>query len=141
MAGNAAPIYSRVGDIQWGASIATANTALDGTGTTSTLFTADATNGGRVERIRGMHAGTNISSVVRFFINNGSSSATAANNWLLADATMAANTLSQLLASSPAFDIPGIPFPLVLPPGYKILACVGTTIAAGVIPGAVGGKY
>lgn len=142
MAANTTPIFSKVGDTQW-ITVATANTALDGTGTVALVFTADATNGGRVERLRIRHLGTNIATVLRIFINNGSTNATATNNSLLTELTIPANTLSQIAAST-CFDIPNsldLAFPLVLPPGYKLNATVGTTIAAGVAITAIGGKY
>ena len=146
MPANTSPIYSRVGSISWGSAdgdggaagpLKTANTAKDGTGTVLTIFTADATNGGRVERIRARPAGTNVATVLRIFINNGSSSATPANNVLYAEMTLAATTLSEVAALAVS-EIPnaatvpdGTGFPLVLPPGYKLLATLGTTVAAG----------
>jgi hypothetical protein len=71
MTGNVSPIFSRVGDIQWAAALTAANTALDGTGATATVFTADAANGGRVEFIRAKPLGTNVATVASVFINNG----------------------------------------------------------------------
>lgn len=82
MAGNTTPIASRVGVNGWSIGdgnagttgpIKTANTAKDGTGVVTTIFTADATNGGRVERVRARACGTNTASVLRVFINNGTS--------------------------------------------------------------------
>jgi hypothetical protein len=140
MAGNASPIYSRVGDIQWGTLLTTANTAVDGTGTVVTIFSADATNGGRVERIKVRAAGTNVATVLRIFINNGLTNATPANNSLFAELTCPATTLSQVAALlDPAAGI--LDFPLVLPPGYKVNCTIGTTIAAGIYVTALGGKY
>jgi hypothetical protein len=143
MAGNTAPIYSRIGDIQWGSLITTANTAKDGTGTVVTIFTADATNGGRVERIRIRAAGTNVATVLRVFVNNGSTNTTASNNSLLTEITVAATTLSEVAALT-IVEIPnsvdGI-LPLVLPPGYKLNITIGTTISAGLYVTAIGGKY
>lgn len=137
---NTLPIYSFVGVINWGTLLATANTAKDGTGTVVTIFTADATNGGRVERIRIRAAGTNVATVLRIFINNGSTNATAANNSLYTEITCPATTLSEVAAQSdPGVGI--LDFPLVLPPGYKLNCAVGTTIAAGLYITAVGGKY
>jgi hypothetical protein len=137
MAGNAAPIFSRVGDIQWSGAVLTANTAMDGTGTVVTIFTSDATNGGRVEKIRAIHLGTNVAGLIRVFINNGSTNTVAANNALYAELAMPANTLSQTAASiAQEFALP-----LVLPPGYKLNATVGTTVAAGYQITAPGGKF
>lgn len=150
MAGpNTVPIYSRVADIQWGAAdgdggsagaLKTANTAKDGTGTVLTIFTADATNGGRVDRISIRAIGTNVATVLRVFINNGSTSATVVNNTLITEVTLPATTLSEV-AQLADVTISGTPFPLVLPPGYKLLATIGTSIAAGVRVTTYGGKY
>lgn len=140
MAANTTPIYSKVGDIQWGTLLATANTAKDGTGTVVTIFTADATNGGRVERIKVRAAGTNVATVLRIFINNGSTNGTAANNSLYAEITCPATTLSEVAAlADPGVGV--LDFPLVLPPGYKLNCTVGTTVAAGLYITACGGKY
>lgn len=145
-AANTAQRFSAVGVIGWG-TVATANTAKDGTGTVVTVFTADATNGGRVERLRFRAAGTNIATVARVFINNGSTNATAGNNTLYAEITLAATTLSEVAALA-LQEIPNsnaIPdatgFPLVLPPGYKLNITVGTTVAAGYAVTALGGAY
>ncbi|MBE2242379.1 MAG: hypothetical protein IAE86_06475 [Burkholderiaceae bacterium] len=136
MAANTAPIYSKVGVIAW-ATLTAANTAKDGTGTTGTIFTADATNGGRVEKVKVRALGTNVATVLRIFINNGSSSATAANNTLFMEVTCAATTLSEVAALA---DIEVL-LNLVLPPGYKLLVAIGTTVAAGLAVTAVGGAY
>lgn len=149
MAGNTTPIYSRVGDIQWGAAdgdggaagpLKTANTAKDGTGTVLTIFTADATNGGRVDRISIRAVGTNVATVLRVFVNNGSTNATIANNTLVTEITCPATTLSEVAALADV-TISGTPFPLTLPPGYKLLVTIGTTVAAGLRVTAYGGKY
>lgn len=143
---NTSQIFQFVADIQWG-TITTANTAKDGTGTVVTIFTADATNGGRVEKVRFRSLGTNIATVARIFINNGSTNATAGNNTLWAEVTLAATTLSEVAALALA-EIPNaltVPdatgFPLVLPPGYKLNVTIGTTVAAGYAVTAQGGKY
>lgn len=136
MSANTAPISSRVGDIQWN-TVITGNTATDGTGTSALIFTADATNGGRIERVRLLHLGTDIATVVRLFVNNGLPPATAANNALLLETTMAANTISQTAASVAQ----EIALAIALPPGYAIYATVGTTVAAGIRVIIIGGKY
>jgi hypothetical protein len=114
----------------------TANTALDGTGTTATLLTAGS-NGSRVTKLRLYHLGTNIATVVRFFINNGSSSAVSTNNMLVHEETMAANTLSQT-AASVAVEV-NVDIPMAA--GYKILVSIGTTIASGIAVSADGGDF
>lgn len=134
---NTLSLYSRVGDIQWAAAILTANTAMDGTGTVATAFTADATNGGFVQRLRLKSIGTNIATVARIFINNGLTNATPANNTLLDEITLPATTASATLATA-TFEVP---LGFALPPGYKINVVLGTTVAAGWVPTVVGGKY
>lgn len=142
MAVNITPIFSKVGDVQWG-TISAANTAKDGTGTVVTIFTADATNGGRVERIRIKALGTNVVTVLRVFINNGSTNATAANNSMLAEITLPATTLSETAALTlkefPNMD--DIILPIALPPGYKLNVTLGTAVSAGYHVTAIGGKY
>lgn len=137
MAANTAPIYSRQPQISWG-EVDTANTAKDGTGTVVTVFTAD-TEGGRIERVKVRAKGTNVATVMRFWINNGSTNATAANNTLIYEATIAATTLSEVAALADN-DIK-FPDPIALPPGYKLNVTIGTTVAAGLHVVAIGGKY
>lgn len=111
------------------------NTALDGTGTVGTniflLLTADATNGTLLKQIVFQHLGTNVANVARVFVNNGSTNGTAANNALIAEITLAANTLSQVAAQIQTnvmdFGADG----LVLQPGYKVHVAIGTQVAAG----------
>lgn len=144
MAGNSTPILSKVGVITWG-TIAAANTAVDGTGTVVTVFTADATNGGRVDRLRIKPLGTNVVTVMRVFINNGLTNATPANNILYGEVTLPATTITQVAALadtdynlSSSIDLFG---GLVLPPGYKLNVTLGTLVAAGFAVSGVGGSY
>ena len=138
-AANIDPRYSAVGDVQWSGNITAANTAKDGTGTTGTVWVADATNGGRLERIKGRGAGTNVATAARFFVNNGSTSTVAANNALISEVTVAATTLSEVAAIADN-EVPLI-VPLVLPPGYKILVAQATAVAAGLNWTGIGGKF
>jgi len=137
MAANTAPIFSIAGDVEWGTTaITTQNTAKDGTGTVLTVFTADA-DGGFVQRIRFRAAGTNIATVARVFINNGSTNATAGNNILYDEITLAATTLSETSAQ-PVYELP---LNFALPAGYKLNITLGTTVAAGYYVSVIGGKY
>lgn len=134
MAANVVPIFPLTPKIGF-ATVATANTALDGTGSPATIFTAGS-NGARVDQIIISHLGTNIDTVARIFINNGSTTATATNNALYAEFDMGANTLSQVAVSVQQFGSG-----LTLPAGYTLTATVGTTIAAGVKFLVIGGDY
>lgn len=135
MSANQNPIFPITPNVGMG-KVLTANTALDGTGTVTTVFTAGA-NGSRVDTINLWHLGTNVVTVIRIFVNNGQTNATATNNSLWWEATMAANTISQVAASVPQ----GINANLVLPAGYTLIATTGTTIAAGVMISVQGGNY
>jgi hypothetical protein len=146
-AANPTPIFSKVGAIGWGTPadgdggtagpLKTANTAKDGTGTVLTVFTADATNGSFVQRIRFRAAGTNIATVARVFINNGSTQATIANNTLWDEITLTATTLSETSALA-TYELP---LNFALNPGYKLLVTLGTTVAAGYRVTVIGGNY
>jgi hypothetical protein len=117
--------------------LTTANTAKDGTGTVATVFTADATNGGRIEKVVCFPAGTNVATALRIFINNGSTNATPANNTLYAEVTMPATTVSEVAAQA----VQEVLLELALPAGYKVNITIGTTVAAGIAVTGVGGDY
>ena len=138
MAINNAPIFTGQPDIQWINAVVTANTTTDLTGGTIYLvFTADATNGGFVQKLSMRSLGTNIATVIRVWLNNGSTTGTASNNTLIAEATLAATTLSQVAAVA-HYEVP---LNIALPAGYRIYVTVGTTVAVGYDVAAWGGKY
>ncbi|URN83480.1 hypothetical protein [Acetobacterium wieringae] len=134
MAANTTPIFPLTPKISWG-KVLTANITKDGTGTMVPVFTAGV-NGSKIDQIKVRALGTNVATVLRFFINNGSDNATAANNTLIHEVTISATTLSEVaaLADNDILITKGVevmvPIPY-LPPGYKINVAVGTTIAAG----------
>ena len=139
---NTEPVYSKVGDIQWVESIVTANNTIDlTTGTSYLVFTADATNGGFVSRVivKANPANNTAATVVRLWLNNGSTTGTSSNSALVAEQGIPATVASATVAL-PDFTIP---LNMALPPGYKIYLTIGTA------PGgsgeftatAIGGKY
>jgi hypothetical protein len=146
MAQNTNPIFTLVPDIQWGSvddnstatagPILTANTAMNGTGYVTTVFTAG-TNGSYVQRLRCKSAGTNTVTVLRIFINNGSTNATAANNILYDEISLPGTTASTTTAVQ-AMEIP-LSFPL--PGGYKINVTLGATTSPGWYVTVLGGDY
>lgn len=137
MPANLDPIYSRVGSVQWTPNVTAANTAMDGTGTVNTIWTADATNGGYLQYIKCKALGTNVQTVARFFINNGGANSTAANNVLFGELTLGTTTASNN-ASNQEYSYP---VNIALPPGYKINVAIGTAVAAGWEFCGVGGAY
>lgn len=105
-----------------------------------TVFTGG-TNGSRVDYIKVRPTGTNAATVFRIFINNGGSAATASNNALFMERTLA--TTSSTQTAELADNL--IQLDLPLPTGYKLLCTIGTATgggtAAGWVPTGVGGDY
>lgn len=135
---NTQPVFPLTPSIQWPtAALLTANTAKDGTGVVSIIFTSDAVNGSRLDFVKLRPLGTNVVTVVRFFINNGLDPTVATNNSLYMERTMLATTISE--TSEQVDNV--VPFGLSLPPGYRVTATVSVTIAAGIRPTGVGGHY
>lgn len=134
MAANTSPVFPITPVVVTGQTIATANTAKDGTGTVVTLYTAGA-NGSKCDGVYVAYTGTSVQTVLRLFVNNGSTNATAGNNALIKSVTVPANTLSETTAASDVF----IPLGIMLPAGYKINATIGTTVAAALALTATGG--
>jgi hypothetical protein len=149
MPGNSDPIFTRVGDIQWSgtsALFASAMTAgnissFDGTDANIKLiFTADATNGGYVNRLVAKCCaltGTSAASVLRVWINNGSTPATAVNNVLVGDVGLPAVANTVVAATPDVVLTLNIP----LPPGYRLYAGIGTAVTTGWAVAVIGGKY
>jgi len=116
----------------------TANNTYDlTTGTSFLVFTSNATNGSRLDFIKVRPLGTNVQTVMRVFINNGSTTATAANNALYLERTMFASTAS---ASAETQDN-AVSMNVSLTPGYRVYVTFGTAVAAGFHVTAVGGDY
>lgn len=136
---NNQPIFSKVGDIQWsGTSVSGANTTKDlTTGTTYSVFLADPTSGGYVQRIRFKSLGTNQATVARVWLNNGSTTSSPENNALFDEVSLSATTNSETSALSTT----ELPLNFALPPGYKIYVTLGVTASAGYDVTVIGGKY
>jgi len=135
---NTQPIYTSSADTQWIGSVLTANTTKDLTaGTAYLAFHASTTNGGYVQRMRFRALGTNVATVARIFINNGSATGTTANNTLWDEISLPATTLSETSAL-PTYELP---LNFALPAGYKLFVTVGTAVAAGYGVTVIGGKY
>ena len=75
-----------------------------------------------VRRIRVKAAGTNVASVMRVFINNGSTNATAANNAFWGELPLAATTAANNAAIGPDFEYP---MNLLMKAGYVVNVCFG----------------
>jgi len=137
MAANTAPIFPLVPDVSWAAECTVGNTTKDLTSGTSYLVATAGVDGMRVEKLRVRPKGTNVASVLRVFINNGSVTTTAANNTLFDELGLPATTNSEV-ASSIGYEIP---MNMSLPNGYRIYVTLGTTVAGGYAVTALNGKY
>jgi hypothetical protein len=146
MPANTVPIFPLTQNVSFTGNITTANIAKDGTGTVNLLFTAGA-NGSRIDQIKVRPLGTNVATVMRFFVNNGSDPTTAANNTLVHEKAIAATTLNEALAMADN-DVTIIknttetacPIPY-LPATYRLYVTIGTTVAAGLQATAWGADY
>jgi hypothetical protein len=140
MAANTAPIFSSTGAISLGTAITAIVTDYIGTGANNVVaFTANATNGGFVQRIRFKAVGTNAVSVARIYINNGSANTTAANNTFYGELSLPATTASTTAAT---VDI-DYPLNFALPAGYRIVIGISAaaTLASGWNPTVIAGAY
>ena len=147
MAQNTNPIFPLIPVISWVSGAAanaatpgvTANTTKDLTSGTiyGPIETAEATNGSRVDFIKVRSLGTNVATVIRIWINNGSATGTAANNTLYLERTLSATNVSET-AEQPDIILP---LNISLAPSYRIYATFGTAVAAGFHLTAIGGDY
>lgn len=127
MAGNTDPIFSKVGRID-SALITAANTSSQGGGTIGTdifkAFTADATNGSFIQRVRliptATAANTNTGATVgRIFISSVTSGATtSANTFLVAEVSLPVIQADSSTVGAAFFDVV---LGIALPAGYTIL--------------------
>lgn len=136
MSSNTTPIFGSVLHVAGVTTGTAANTNKDGTGTVATVFTAGA-NGSKIERIFLQHMGSNTATVIRFFINNGMSPATPANNYLFHEEALATWANSETAASTSTVYFAN----LLLPPGYVLNVTTATAIASGVMVTAEGSDY
>ncbi len=135
MAANTNPIFTLTPNIGFG-TIITQNTAYDGTGTVVGVFTAG-TNGSYVSSIVFKATGTNIITVARIFLNNGSTNTVATNNTFIDELTISATTASANSATQ-HFEIP---INRQIKAGWVVNVTIGTTVANNIAITCFGGDY
>lgn len=151
MPANTSPIFTLTPNINFTLSAFTANTTRTLTGGTAyQLFTAGA-NGSRIDEIRINSLGTNVATVMRFWINNGTATASLSSNVLFTEVSCPSTTVSEVAGLSPIIMKAGAgspsgtpPLPdngLVLKANYQLWATVGTVVAAGFSVVVLGGDY
>ena len=141
---NNSPIFSRIGDVtsdsSTGMGTALTSAAADYTGAGANngiVATADATNGGFIQRLRFKALGTNVATVMRIYLNNGSANTTATNNSFYGEISLPATTAT---ATAATVDI-DYPLNFALPAGFRIVCGLGTAVAAGWKITPIMGKY
>jgi hypothetical protein len=139
MALNTNPIYSGVGDIQWGATaLVAANTTYEASGSNVLTVFSSSISSSFVQRVRFKASGSTVATVARLFINNGGAISTTTNNILFDEITLPAIT-SGSTAATAVFELP---FNVALPAAYRILATTATAqTQGGWYVSAVGGSY
>lgn len=151
MAANVDPIYSRAGDVQSGGGlIATAAAVVyNASGTIGTdvykVWTADATNGGFLQRIRIKYVANATTAsnacVAKFFITAASSGAvTDANAFFYDELAIPTTATLTTTAANVSYDMP---FNFAFPAGWSVLVKITVTQPAscGFIATGIGGKY
>lgn len=141
---NIQPIYTKTPDVSnnkgtgLGGTILTAVADFTGvSGNYVLVHTAD-TQGSYVRKLRFKAIGTNVTTVVRVFLNNGSTNGTATNNIFYGEVSLPATTSSNNALTGPDIDYV---MDIALPAGWRIYAGTGTTVASGWICTAVTGQY
>jgi hypothetical protein len=143
MAANTSPIFSVAGSVATDNStgmhqgITAAANDYTGAGANNSLVFTAATDGSFIQRLRFKAKGTNVATVMRIFINNGSANTTASNNTFYGEISLPAITSS---SSAATVDI-DYPMNFALPGGFRIYCGLGTAVSAGWVIVPIAGKY
>lgn len=138
MPANTEPIFSRTPSINCGVAVTSGSSnSFNGLATNNVLlYTADATNGSYIKKVRFKALGTNAATVARIYVNSGST-ASSTNYSLFGELSLQATTTS-LTAAQPDIDYP---MELPLPAAYRLYVGIGSSAAAGWMVTPVGGNY
>lgn len=143
MAASIDPIYTREPEVanngttgmnQLITAAATDYTGIDAD--TSLVFTAGA-DGSYIDRLRFKAGGTNVATVARIYINNGSANTTATNNTFYGEVSLPATTASNTSATAEI----DYPMNIAIPGGFRIYVGLATAVAAGWVVTPVAGNY
>lgn len=133
------PSLSNNGTTGMNQGITAAANDYTGAGANNSLVFTAGSNGSKVTRLRLKALGTNVASVLRIFINNGSANTTAANNTFYGEVSLPATTA---IATTSTIDLD---YPLgddfALPAGFRLYVGLGTAVAAGWMVTPVAGDF
>jgi hypothetical protein len=134
MVANINPIYVKGAKQAWSSVITAADTTQ--TGITGANYFADSVTGFALVAgadgiwlpgVRFKSRGTNVASLARVFINNGSAETSASNNLFFEEIVLPATTLSQAAAQQPVF----MPINMIIPSGHRLFWTLATAVAGG----------
>lgn len=133
------PIYVSRPKVYWSNTITAANITKDlTTGTLNPpIFQANTANGSFVDHIRARATGTNVASVARIFLNNGSNTLNFLNNSMITEISLPITTISETGAQPDVI----LPLKMALQAGYNVHVTLGTAVAAGWEFTGFGGDY
>jgi hypothetical protein len=94
------------------------------------VFTAGG-SGSLLQRLRFKAAGTNVQTVARIFLNNGSTNSTATNNSYIDDVQLNASTAATTAPTGATIDYVFSGGGLLLEAGFKVYVGLATAVAAG----------
>lgn len=140
---NNSPIFSKAGDVSsnngtgMAPTLTTGSNTYDGTNAAAALVFTAGSGGAFVQRLRFKAIGSNIATVARIFLNNGSTNGTAANNSFYGEVSLPATTASASAATIEEDYILNI----ALDSNFRIYVLLGTTVAAGWVVTPVAGQY
>ena len=144
MAANTDPIFSKQGNLSQNASttmnqaITAAANDFTGAGANNSLVFTAGSNGALLRSLRIKAAGTNVASVLRIFINNGSTPGTASNNTFFGEIPLPATTANAAGVTGPDMDYP---MNIALDPSFRVYVGLGTAVSGGWVVTPNGGQY
>lgn len=143
MTANTSPIFTLTPDVSnnngtgVGGSLLTATADYTGVSANHVLEHTAGSNGSYIERLRFKAIGSNVATVARIYLNNGSTHGTAANNSFYGEISLPATTATNTAGT---VDI-DYPMGVRLPSGWTVYVGLATTVSAGWNCVAVAGQY
>ncbi len=143
MPANTAPIYTLTPDTttdnSTGMPQAKTAAAADytGAGANNFLMHTAGPNGSFIRSIVAKAIGTNVASVLRVYVNNGSTNGTAANNGFVAEINLPATTASATAATTEL----EFPMEFAIKGAHRLYGGLGTAVAAGWVFTVLAGQY
>lgn len=137
------PIFSKQGDVSsngttgMAPTLTTGSNTYDGTNAAAVVVYTAGSGGGFIQRLRFKAIGSNIATVARIFINNGSTHTSAGNNSFYGEISLPGTTGSASAATIEEDYVMN----LAINPSFQIFVMLATTVAAGWVVTPVAGQY